>query len=154
LGLFLPRLLARAQEAVDDHLHRIVEGELLPPRAVRAAVLDLVLAQRALDVVLRRRALGAEAAACDRTRRVTFDLRLLAVLDVDELRAADRAVGTDRADDLVGLVDPRSERLRARRLDGLAETQRISLAQLAQERPRLDELRQPHCGPIYQTPAF
>src|SRR5690349_2508055 len=56
-------LAAAPYDPLSDHLHRLVEGELLPVPAVRRAVLDLVLAQRALDVRLRGLALGAEAAA-------------------------------------------------------------------------------------------
>jgi hypothetical protein len=63
LGLRLPGLGAGADEPVDDHLHRVVERELLPLRAVRAPVLDPVLAQRALHVALRGLTLRAEAAA-------------------------------------------------------------------------------------------
>ena len=42
----------------------------------------------------------------DRARRVALDLRYLAALLVDELRAPDSAVGADRLRDRVGLVDP------------------------------------------------
>jgi hypothetical protein len=55
----------------------------------------------------------------------------VAVLDVDELAAADRAVRADRLHDVVGLLDPRSQRARALRLGGAAEGERISLAELA-----------------------
>ena len=64
------------------------------------------------DVALRRLPLRAQAAAGDRARRVALDLADLAVLDVDELAAADRAVRADRLDDVLRLVDPRVERPR------------------------------------------
>ena len=66
------------------------------------AVLDAVLAQRPVVQALGRRALRAEAAARDRARGVAFDLCHGAVLDVDELPAADGAERADRVHDLVG----------------------------------------------------
>jgi len=52
----------------------------------------------------------------------------VAVLHVHELTAADGAVGADRLDDVVGALDPRAERLRALRLRGLAQPERVALA--------------------------
>ena len=86
-------------------VHRRDQVELLPPRPVRAAVLDPVLAGLAGDQAPGRRALGTEAATRDRAGRITLDLDDLLVLDVDELAAADRAVGTHRSDDAVGRRD-------------------------------------------------
>src|SRR5205823_12474711 len=60
--LLLPVLVAGPEDALDDHLHRVLERELLPRVSVRAAVLDLVLAQRPLHIVLRGGAFRAEAA--------------------------------------------------------------------------------------------
>src|SRR4029079_12640713 len=53
LRLLLPALLARADDALGDHLHRLIERQLLPARAVGTAILDLVFPQRALHVALR-----------------------------------------------------------------------------------------------------
>ena len=58
-------------------------------------------------------------------------MRDVAVLDVHELPAPDGAVGTDRPDDVLGLVDPRAQVPRRRRLHRLAEAARI--AQLVKE---------------------
>src|SRR4051794_20193267 len=114
--LVLPARGARGDHAVGDHVHRLVELELLPLGAVRAAVLDLVLAHRALHHLLARRALRTEAAARDRAVGVTLDLRHLAVLHVDELGAADGAVGADRLHHLVRLAGARREHARDVRL--------------------------------------
>src|SRR6185369_4030953 len=128
--LVLPGPRARLDDAVGDHLHRLLERELLPIGAVRPPVLDLVLAERVVRVRLRRGALRAQPAARDRARRVALDLDDLAVLDVDELSAADGAVRADRVDDALGLVDARRQRPRPRRLDGAPEPERVSLGQL------------------------
>src|SRR5205814_6651477 len=117
----LPVGRARVDRALGDHLHRLVQRELLPARAVRAPVLDLVLAQRALDVRLRGLALRAEAAARDRAGGIALDVGDLAALDVDELAAADRAVGADRLDDVVGFVVARLQHSRALGPGGPAE---------------------------------
>src|SRR5204862_952817 len=121
-----------------------VERELLPAGAVRAAVLDLVLAQRSLVHVLRSRALGAEPAARDGARRIALDLRDRALLDVDQLGAADGAEGADRVDDVVGVVYPRLQRAGALGAGGLAQPERITLPKLAQERPVSDPFVRPH----------
>src|SRR5439155_5370554 len=80
LGLTLPRLGARLDDAVGDHLHRVLERELLPLLAVRAPVLDPVLAQGAVRVALRGLTLGAQSAAGDRAGRVALDVGDRAVL--------------------------------------------------------------------------
>ena len=127
--------VARLDDAVGDHVHRLLERELLPFGGVGAPVLP-VLAQRAVDQALRRRSLGAQPAAGDRARRIAFDLGHLAVLDVDVLRRSRRRSTGRPRDDAVGAVDARVEGLRPGRLRGLAEAQRIPLRQLADERPR------------------
>src|SRR4029079_5675956 len=108
-------------------------------RAEGAAVFDLVLAQRRLHVALRRLPLGAEPPARDRARRVALDVRHLAILDVDELAAADGAVRADRLDDVLRLVDARRQPLRALRLGGRAEPELVSLPELPDDRPALDQ---------------
>src|SRR5579871_984284 len=144
LGCRLPRRGARCDDPVGDHLHRVAEGELLPGGAVRRAVLDLVLAERAVREALRRLALRAEAPARDRGRRVALDVRDLAALDVDQLAAADGAVRADGADDAVGLVDPRGQRRGARRLRRFPEAVEIAFAELPERRPRLEQLPEYH----------
>ena len=109
----LPGLPPRLDHAVGDHVHRPVERELLPPRSVRAPVLDLVLAQRARHVVPRRGALRAQAAAGDRAVGVALDLRDRAVLDEHALPASDRAVRADRLDHALGTVRSRPQTSRA-----------------------------------------
>src|SRR5207247_7864295 len=92
--LVLPRLRARRDDAVGDHVHRVLERQRLPRRSMGWPVLDAILAQRALDEVLRRRALRAEAPARDRALRVALDLRDLPVLDEDQLAAPDGSLRT------------------------------------------------------------
>src|SRR6185437_13683077 len=106
---------------------------LLPGEPVRPPVLDLVLAQRAVHVVLGRRALGAQPPARDRAVRVALDLDDLLVLDVDLLAAADGAIGADGVDDAVSGRRARRQPLRPLRLRRAAEPQRV-VAKLAKER--------------------
>src|SRR5581483_12461809 len=112
LVLPLPALLPGLEDAVGDHVHRLVQVELLPLRRARRPVLHLVLAQRARRIALRRLSLRAEAAARDGARRVALDMGDLAVLHVHELAAADRAERTDRRDDALRVADPRAQVLR------------------------------------------
>src|SRR5262249_21197662 len=88
LGRLLPGLGACREHAVGDHLHRLVEPELLPLGGVRPPVLHALLPERARHEALASRALRAEAAARERAVRVALDLGHAAVLDVDELCAA------------------------------------------------------------------
>src|SRR6185437_1088910 len=146
VGQLFPVGRAGLDDPVDDHLHRFVERELLPARAVRPAVLDLVLAQRAPDIRLRGLSLRAEAAARDRAGGVALDVLDLAVLDVDELPAADRAVGTDRLNNVVGLLDAGAQGFGAPRLRGLREPERVAFPDLSHKRPpgqRIPELHAP-----------
>src|SRR5947209_10904332 len=76
----LPALTARLDDAVGDHVHRPIEGQLLPVAAVRTAVLHLVLARRTGGELQRGRALRTQPAAADRRVGVTFDLDDLAAL--------------------------------------------------------------------------
>ena len=101
----LPVVLARGDHALGDHVHRLLELELLPLGAARAAVLHLRQAARLLDQLARGGALGAERALVDRRARVALDVHQLAVARVDHLAAAHGAVG---ADGLGGLRAPRS----------------------------------------------
>jgi hypothetical protein len=78
--------------------------------------------------------------------RYDFDVRDLALLDVDELPAADRAVGADRLDDVVSVVDSCSQLSRPRRLGRLAEAERIALLELADDRPFRDPFAKRHVG--------
>ena len=80
-------------------------------------------------------------------------MRDLAVLDVDELAAADGAVRADRLDDVVGLVDPRPQRPRALRLRGAAEAERVALAQLAEDRPAGERLAELHERNVLSPPT-
>src|SRR5205085_7749819 len=76
--------------------------------------------------------------------RVALDLRHLAVLDIDELRAADGAVGADRFCDRLRLVDPRRQCPRVRRLHGSAQPERVSSTKLPGDRPPGDQLSKRH----------
>ena len=83
-------------------------------RRVRTAVEHVPLARIAGRQLQRRRALRAQPAAAVRRVRVALDLHDLAVLDVDVLRAADRAVRADRLDHAVGVDRARAQLPRAR----------------------------------------
>src|SRR5262249_17308616 len=131
----LPGACTCVDDAVGDHVHRLLERELLPVGAVRPPVLDLVLAHRARDVPARCGALRAETTARDRAVRIALDLDDLTALDVHARAAADGAVGTDRAHDRVCVVDARPQRGAALRADRLATPQGVTLGQLAHERP-------------------
>src|SRR5581483_12075481 len=74
LVALFPGLGARLDEALGDHVHRLLEPQLLPLRAVGAPIFDLVLADRAVDVALGGRALRAQAPAGDRRVRIALDL--------------------------------------------------------------------------------
>src|SRR3954462_15516804 len=100
LVALLPVALARLDHALGDHVHRALELDLLPLGPVRAAVQDLVQPAGLLDELARRRALRAQRALVDRRARVALDVDELAVARVDDLPAADRAVGAHRLGDL------------------------------------------------------
>src|SRR5215218_9751909 len=103
----LPAGLAGGDQALGDHVHRRLELELLPLRPARAAVLDLLEAAGLHDELAGGAALRAQRPLVDRRARVALDVDQLAVAGVDDLAAADRAVG---ADGLRGLQpgDPRA----------------------------------------------
>ncbi len=84
------------------------------------------------------RALGAQPAAADRRVRVTFDLGDLAVLDVDLLPAADRAVRADRLDHLVGGRRRGPDAAGRAALGRRAQAQLVPAGQLPVDRPPLD----------------
>src|ERR1044072_7539279 len=71
----------------------------------------------------------------------------MAVLDVDELAAADRAVRADRLDDVLGAFDPRLQRRGPRRLDRAAEPESVTFPQLPEDRPPAGQLAKPHRAP-------
>ena len=102
-------------------------------RPVRRPVLDLGLAQRAVDVAQRSRALRAQPPARDRRVGVALDLDDPLVLDVDLLAAAHRAVGADRLDHPVRVLRARARGLCERR-DCAALPSAERFAQLAQQR--------------------
>ena len=58
--------------------------------------------------VMQRRggALGTERALIDGTARIAFHMNDLIVLRIDELRAADRAIGANAGADLIGFDEP------------------------------------------------
>ena len=129
--LVLPGGAPGLDHALRDHLHRLVEAQLLPGIPVRPAVLHPQLAAGIGDERLRRRAFGTEPPAGDRARRIAFDLTDRAVLHVDELTAPDGAVRTDRLDDAVRVGGSRAQLFSLLRADGTTETERVTLAELA-----------------------
>src|SRR5439155_3407711 len=129
---------------VGDHVHRLVEPELLPLRAIGAPVPNLRQPQGAGDETLRGGALGAEPAARDRAVGVALDLVDLAVADVDELPAADRAVRADGLDDVLRAFGPRAELLGLGRLNRLAAAERVAFASLPQDGPAGEQLAELH----------
>src|ERR671916_2100584 len=93
----LKGLVAGLLYAVGDHVHRLVEGELLPVLGVGPAVLDLRPAVRRGHQPVDRRALGAKGSRVDGAIRVALYVYNAAVATVDQGRAADRAVRADAA---------------------------------------------------------
>ena len=96
----LPAVLAGGDHALGDHVHRLVELELLPLRPARPAVQHLGQPARLLDELARGRALRAQRPLVDRGARVALDRDELAAARVDDLAAADRAVRADGLRDL------------------------------------------------------
>src|SRR6185437_13040551 len=100
-ALVLPGQVPGCDHAIRDHVNRLVERELFPLRALRPAVLDLVLAAGRVHQLSRGGALGAQAPAGNRAARIPLDLHDGLVLHVDLLSAADSAVWADRVDHAV-----------------------------------------------------
>jgi hypothetical protein len=75
------------------------------------------------------------------------------VLHVDELATADGAVGADRLHDVVGVLDAGAQLLRALRLGGLPEAERITLPELPHDRPARNRLRELHHAPFFAEAA-
>src|SRR3954464_13926299 len=92
----LPALLAGRDRPLGDHVHRLVELELLPLGAAGPAISHLRQAAALLDELARGGALRAERALVDGRARVALDVDQLAVARVDDLAAADGAVRADR----------------------------------------------------------
>ena len=88
-----------------DLLHHPVERLLLPPIAACRPVHGLRPAPRVDRELVRGRALRAERALGVRRVGIALDVDDLAVLDVDKLGAAHRAVGADTGKDL-RFLDP------------------------------------------------
>jgi len=78
---------------------------------------------------------GAEAPLRDRGVRVPLDVGDPVVLDVDELGAADRAVGADGLHDAVGLAGPGLQALASLREGGVAQSGHVAPPDLAQNGP-------------------
>jgi hypothetical protein len=129
----LPARVARCDQAVGDHVHRRVEVELLPLGAVRAAVLDLVLARRVLVQAARGRALGHRRPREIGESGIALDLDDLLVLDVDALAAAHRAVRADRPGHPVGRARARLQSLRRLGAGRLAEAEAVARQELAKQ---------------------
>src|SRR5918997_1274163 len=95
LVCLLKGLVARPLDPVGDHIHRLVQGELLPLLGVGPTVLDLGPAVRRVDHPEGRRALGAQGAGVYRAVGVTLNVYDASVPAIDECRATHRAVGAD-----------------------------------------------------------
>src|SRR5438270_148317 len=132
----LPGGVPGGDDAVGDHVHRLVERELLPSGAVGPPILDLELPRGAVHQLLTGRALRAKTAAGDGAGRVTLDLGDLLAFDVHQLAATHGAVRADRPDDLVCGLGPRSERFGVSGLGSSAEAEVIVATQLAGHGPR------------------
>src|SRR5918998_2850461 len=117
LVCLLKGLIARPLEPVGDHIHRLVQGELLPLLGVGPTVLDLGPAVRRVDHPGDRRALWAKRAGVYRAVGVTLDVYDAPVPAVDERRAAHRAVGADAHRLLHARVSRASPQVAGRRAD-------------------------------------
>ena len=102
----------------------------------RTSVLHPVLARAPRGELHAGRALGAQPAAADRRVRVALDLDHLAVLDVDVLPAAHRAIGAYRLDHGVRRARPRLAAAVA--LGRGAEPAAVGPGELPVHRPRPD----------------
>ena len=120
-----------------DPLHRPVERLDLPLLGVRRAIEHGADALGREQHAERAGALGAERALVDRAARIALDVDGLAVLRVDQLAAADRAIGADAGADAVGLLEPRSQRRRGRALRRLRH--RVLPGELPRQAPVVDE---------------
>ena len=89
----------RRLDALGDLVERPVEGLGLPFVGVGSPIEHGLHAVRVDGQEQRVRALGAERALVDRAARVALDVDELAGLGVDELAAADGAVGTEAVRD-------------------------------------------------------
>ena len=87
-------------------------------------------AMRAGHELERRRAFRAEAAVRYRRPRVAFDIDDLLVLYVDQLAAADGAVGTNGRDDLVCRRRAGAQLVATRRSRALTQTFEIAIDDL------------------------
>ena len=98
-------------DALGDLVQRPVQRPRLPVIGVGSAVEDMGDAMRIDGELEGVGPLGAEVALADGTVRIALDVDELAALGVDELPAADGAVGTDALGDS-GAAQPRSLRQR------------------------------------------
>src|SRR5206468_3211966 len=96
----LPARLAGGDDPVGDHVHGLLEIELLPLGTVGPAVEDLGEPSGLLDELARGGALRAQRALIDRRARVALDVDELTAARVHELATADGAEGTHRFSDL------------------------------------------------------
>jgi hypothetical protein len=121
----LPRLAPGGDHPVGDHVHRLVERQVLPLGGVRRPVPHLVLPLRTGDQGPCGGALGAQPASRDRRIGITLDLGDLPVLHEDALTAAHRAVWADGPHHLIGRGRAGLHLVGAAGADGVAETQSV-----------------------------
>src|SRR5262245_52148746 len=104
-------LVTRLFDALGNHIHGLVQGDLFPVAASRSAIQGPGATQGIDRELETCSPLGTEGPTIDGTVRVALNINDPAVLHTHEHAAAHRTVGTDTGD----LFDTRSlEALRAR----------------------------------------
>src|SRR5205814_684744 len=88
----LASALARRDYALGDHVHRLLELELLPLVRFRGAVEHLGQTLGLLDQLARGGALRAQRPLVDRRAGIALDVDQRAAAGVHELPASDRAI--------------------------------------------------------------
>ena len=134
-------LVARALDEVGDPVHRPAERPFLPALGLRRTIEHLGQPVRARQPAKRCRTFGAQGALVDRAARVAFNVDDVSILGINQLGAADRAIGADAGADRVRLFEPGPELPRRRALRRFAG--RVAAGKLPRQGPVTDKPRDP-----------